>query len=56
MPSETRADECLAKLDLQFLRLPIVRRNVSVERLPNGTERLLDGVENGRTVASVIEW
>ena len=37
------SDECLAKLDSQFLRLPIVRRNVRIERAPNGVERFLHG-------------
>ena len=39
------SDECLAKLDSQFLPLRIVRRNVRIERPPNGVERLLHGVE-----------
>jgi hypothetical protein len=39
------SDECLAKLASQFLRLPIVRLNVRIERAPNGVERFLHGVE-----------
>ena len=47
-----QGDEGPAKLDFQFLRLPIVRRNVRIERPPNGVERFLDGVERSRSLRS----